>query len=278
MLLSLLLAGCGGQQTAAQPTAADAAVPAETQPADSFLWGNWINLGEGPQGYAFGSDGNVTITEDGQTRTVPFRYGGGTVTVLDSFDLILRVTQEEGVTHLRRDALELDLVSETDYPDFVPHEVTITMDNWEEYFELRFVTHVYAIGDEIHYRAFGWGFALKQEYLEKLPVEQGAVDVDVTIQYDAAVYEVKNPYSHEYEITDNLRPYIPLETGVRDVASVRDRRDPSYDPSPYSDFYGQVMAYLAGDGGFETFPHTFWYRIPSNAEVVAVEGTLMLYN
>lgn len=113
-------------------------------------------------------------------------------------------------------------------------------------------------------------------YYDKLPVEDGAVDV--TIQYDAAVYEVKDPYSFEYEITDNLRPYIPLETGVRDVASVRDRRGPTYDPSPYSNFYGQVMAYLAGDAGFETFPHTFWYQIPINAEVVAVEGTLMLYN
>lgn len=279
MLLSLLLAGCGGQQqSASDPTAAAAAVPAETQPADSFLWGSWMNLGEGPQCYAFRADGNVTITEDGQTRTVPFRYGGGTVTVFDSIELILRVTQEEGVTHLRRDALELDLVSEADYPDFVPHEVTITMDNWDEYFELRFVTHVFISYDIIYHRAFGWGFALKQEYLDKLPIEDGAVDVDVTIQYDAAVYEVKNPYTFEYEITDNHRPYTPVETGVKDVASVRDRRGPTYAPSPYSDLYGQVMAYLAGDAGFETFPRTFWYRIPSNAEVVAVEGTLLLYN
>ena len=278
MLLSLLLAGCGGQEPAVG-SADVPAVPAQTEPSvDSFLWGSWMNLGEGPQSYAFSADGNVTITEDGQTRTVPFRYGGGTVTVFDSIELILRVTREEGVTHLRRDALELNLVSEADYPDFIPHEVTITMDNWEEYFEVRFVTHVFAIGDQIRYRAFGWGFALKDEYLDKLPVEQGAVDVDVTIQFDTCYYEVKTPFSLEYEITDNVWPNIPAETGVRDVASVRDRRDPSYKPSPYSDFYGQVMAYLGGDAGFETFPRTFWYRIPSNAEVVAVEGTLLLYN
>ena len=55
MLLSLLLAGCGGQQqsasdptAASEPAAAAAAVPAETQPADSFLWGSWMNLGKGP--------------------------------------------------------------------------------------------------------------------------------------------------------------------------------------------------------------------------------------
>ena len=278
LLLSLLLAGCSAQQPAAGPTAAAAAVPAETEPVDSFLWGKWRNLGDGPESYDFSQEGMVTITEDAQTRSVPYRFAGETVTVSQDFDLILRVTSEDGVTHLRRDALELNLVPESAYPDFVPHEVTITMDNWEEYFELRFVTHVYASYDIIYHRAFGWGFALKQEYLDKLPIEDGAVDVDVTIQYDAAVYEVKNPYTLEYEITDNLRPYIPLETGVRDVASVRDRRGPTYDPSPYSDFYGQVMAYLAGDAGFETFPRTFWYRIPSNAEVVAVEGTLLLYN
>ena len=277
LLAALLLTGCARQEPAAAPTISPT-TPAETEPADSFLWGKWMNLGEGPESYEFSPEGTVSITEDGETRAVPYRYGGETVTVRDSYDLILRVTHEDGVTHLRRDALELDLVSEADYPDFIPHEVTITMDNWEEYFEVRFVTHVYAIGDEIRYRAFGWGFALKQEYLDRLPVERGAVDVDVTIAFDTCYYEVKNPFSHEYEITDNLWPNIPAETGVKDIASVRDRRDPSYKPSPYSDLYGQVMAYVGGDAGFETFPSTFWYRIPSNPQVIAVEGTLRLFS
>lgn len=277
MLLCMLLTGCARQELAADPTVSTA-VPAETEPVDSFLWGKWMNLGEGPESYEFSPEGTVSITEDGETRAAPYRYGGETVTVCDSYDLILRVTREDGVTHLRRDALELNLVSEADYPDFIPHEVAITMDNWEEYFEVRFVTHVYAVGDEIRYRAFGWGFTLKEEYLDKLPVEQGAVDVDVTIQFDTCYYEVKNPYSHEYEITDTVWPNISPETGVKDSASVRDRRDPSYAPSPYSDLYGQVSAYLGGDAGFETFPSTFWYRIPSNPEVIQVEGTLLLYD
>lgn len=276
-LLVLLLTGCARQEPAAEPIGAPTAA-AETEPADSFLWGKWVNLGDGPASFEFSPDGTVSITEDGEVRALAYRYGGETVTVRDSYDLILRVTQEDGVIHLRRDALELDLVSEADYPDFIPHEVVITMDNWEEYFEVRFVTHVYAIGDDVHYRAFGWGFTLKEEYLDRLPVEQGAVDVDVTIQFDTCYYEVKNPFSLEYEITDNVWPYIPAETGVRDIASVRDRRDPSYKPSPHSDLYGQVMAYVGGNAGFETFPSTFWYRIPSNPEVVRVEGTLMLYN
>lgn len=220
----------------------------------------------------------MTVFTGEEERTVPYRFAGETVTVSQDFDLILRVTSEDGVTHLRRDALELNLVSEADYPSFIPHEVAITMDNWQEYFEVRFVTHVYAIGDEIRYRAFGWGFTLKDEYLDRLPIEQGAVDVDVTIAFDTCYYEVKNPFSHEYEITDNLWPNIPAETGVKDIASVRDRRDPSYKPSPYSDLYGQVMAYVGGDAGFETFPSTFWYRIPSNPQVIAVEGTLRLFS
>ena len=278
LALSTLVFGACARQTPAPPAVQPTAAPEQTEPLDAFLWGTWYNLEDENCRYEFAPEGTVTIFTDSEEHTVPYRFAGETVTVSQDFDLILRVTSEDGVTHLRRDALELNLVSEADYPAFIPHEVAITMDNWQEYFEVRFVTHVYAIGDEIRYRAFGWGFTLKEEYLDRLPIEQGAVDVDVTIAFDTCYYEVKNPYSHEYEITDNLWPYIPAETGVKDIASVRDRRDPSYKPSPYSDLYGQVMAYVGGDAGFETFPSTFWYRIPSNPQVIAVEGTLRLFS
>ena len=277
MLLGLLLTGCARQEPAASPMVSTT-TPAETEPADSFLWGTWRNLGKGPESILFSSDGMASITENGETRSVPFHYASETVSIRDSIDLILRITQEDGVTHLRRDALELNLVPEGDYPDFFPHEVAITMDNWEEYFEVRPVSHVQAIGDTIRYRSFGLGFALKQEYLDKLPVEQGAVDVDVTIQFDTCYYRVITPLSLEYHFTDEIWPWSPAETGVTDVASVVDRRDPIYAPSPHSDLYGQVMAYLGGDAGFEQPVKLFYYRIPSNPEVIRVEGTLMLYD
>ena len=76
----------------------------------------------------------------------------------------------------------------------------------------------------------------------------------------------------------NSRLALAPMAGVTDVASVVDRRDPIYAPSPHSDLYGQVMAYLGGDAGFEQPVKLFYYRIPSNPEVIRVEGTLMLYD
>ena len=52
-------------------------------------------------------------------------------------------------------------------------------------------------------------------------------------------------------------------------------------PNPYRDKDCALSLKAAGmlrDAGFETFPSTFWYRIPSNPQVIAVEGTLRLYS
>ena len=278
LALSSLVLGACAKQTSTPPAAQPTAAPTETTPLDTFLWGTWYNLEDEDCRYEFGPEGTVTIFTDAEERTAPYRFAGETVTIAQDFDVILRVTTEDGVTHLRRDALELNLVSEADYPAFIPHEVAITMDNWQDFFEVRFFTHVYAIGDEIRYRAFGSGFCLKEEYLDRLPVERGAVDVDVTIQFDTCYYEVETPLSLEYTITDRVYPGIPAKQGVIDKASVQDRRDPTFDPSPHSDLYGQVSAFLGANAGFEVWPTAFYYRIPSNPQVIDVEGTLQLFS
>ena len=116
LALSTLVFGACARQTPAPPAVQPTAAPEQTEPLDAFLWGTWYNLEDENCRYEFAPEGTVTVFTGEEERTVPYRFAGETVTVSQDFDLILRVTSEDGVTHLRRDALELNLVSAADYP------------------------------------------------------------------------------------------------------------------------------------------------------------------
>lgn len=281
-LMVLSAAGCGGETAVTVPETTQPA-PVETQASEipgAFLWGTWKNLGEGWTGVEFGEDGMCVITEGEDSRTVSYFFAGESVTVADEREVILRITEEEGILHLRRDALELDLVPEAHYDSFQIQCIEINNENWQEYFETRYITHyqVEAASGKLKYRCFGCGFILKEAYLDRLPMDTGSVDVTVTIRYDADCYRVLDPFSFDYVITDELRPYMPLRVDVIDKGSVVDRRDPHFGIPERSDLYGQVCAFVGVEAGFEdTFNHFFYYIMDwEQLEVLNVEGELWL--
>jgi len=281
-VLVLSATACG----APEPDPVAETVPpatAESQPPEvpgQFLWGLWKNLGESWTSVEFLADGQCLITEGEQSRSVSWTFAGDSVTVADEKEVTLRITQEEGITHLRRDALGIDLVEEAYYDGFQIQCIEINNDNWQEYFETRYITHyqVEAASGKLKYRCFGCGFLLKQEYLDRLPMDTGSVDVTVTIRYDADCYRVLDPFSFDYVITDELRPYMPLRVDVIDKGSVVDRRDPHFGIPERSDLYGQVCAFVGVEAGFEdTFNHFFYYIMDwEQLEVLNVEGELWL--
>lgn len=273
-------AACGGEEVMSVPEATQPA-PTETQAPEipgAFLIGTWKNLGKGWTCAEFREDGTCVITEGEESRTVPYLFAGETVTVSDEREVTLRVTEEEGILHLRRDALELDLVPEEHYESFQLQRIEINNDNWQEYFEARYITHyqVEAASGKIKYRCFGCGFMLKEEYRDRLPMDTGSIDVVVTIRYDTTCYRVLDPFSFDYVITDELRGYLEPKTGLIDKGSVVDRRDPNFGIPEKSDLYGQVCAFVGVEAGFEDTFNVFFYEIMENLEILEVEGEMWL--
>lgn len=281
-LMVLSAAGCGGEEATLPAPETTQPAPAETQAPEipgAFLWGTWKNLGKGWTGVEFREDGTCVITEGEDSRTVPYLFAGETVTVSDERELTIRITEENGIIHLRRDALELDLVPEAHYESFQPQRVEVNNDNWQEYFEVRYITHYQVEGatGNIKYRCFGCGFMLKPEYMDRLPLD-GQIDVNVKIQYDAHCFRVIAPFSMEYTITDEPRPYAEPKIGMIDKGAVVDRRDPRMGIPEQSDLYGQVCAFVGVEAGFEATLNNFFYYIMDweQLEVLDVEGELWL--
>lgn len=126
-------------------------------------------------------------------------------------------------------------------------EISITTDNWHEYFEQREaqMVHVNKSGS-IVLREFGYGIFLKEEYASRL-AEENPVDASFEIQVNSIRYQVYG------DLTTNnfiVRDDIIHDEGTRVLtASVEDYRGNAR-MQEGSDFHNAVGAFFTIDSEF----------------------------
>lgn len=126
-------------------------------------------------------------------------------------------------------------------------EVEITMDNWQEYFELRESEQV-RVNDRgvTIQREFGYGVFLKQEYMDRLP-ENGAEEVCFEMQIRSVRRQVYGDLvTNNFKIKDEI---LSDEGEMVLTRSVEDWRG-SDRMEPGSEFENAVAAFFTVDGEF----------------------------
>lgn len=125
-----------------------------------------------------------------------------------------------------------------------PEQIEITMDNWQEYFELREAQRI-TVNENggIHNREFGYGAFLKEEYANRL----AEFDVTFTMQADSVRYQVYGDVTTENYI---IRKDTLHNEGIQLItAQVEDlRMDEKIGPD--TDLYQSVAAYFTLSGEF----------------------------
>lgn len=130
----------------------------------------------------------------------------------------------------------------TEAPQPVP--VEITMENWEEYFELRETEQVYISETcSVINRVFGYGVFLKEEYTDRFAEgSQVAFDLEYNLAWTRVMGDLTaDNYLMMGTQTDGERKM--LTAGLTDYR-IADNM------SEESDFYGQVAAEFAFDSEF----------------------------
>ena len=173
-----------------------------------FLCGTWVCIDDMTTTLTYREDGTCSFADQYDTWDSNFAYDNGVVTgILDTFTL----GEYQGVPCLSGETFGRNLsegeffayrfVKEEDYEALGPKTVEITMENWEEYFELREIRLTYLNDfDEIDSIGFGYGIYLKEEYVEKLYTGYEAVSVAFKMEYDWRYRRVTNPTQDDYVI------------------------------------------------------------------------------
>ena len=123
-------------------------------------------------------------------------------------------------------------------------EVEITMENWQDYLDLREAQRV-SVGESggVTNREFGYGIFLKEEYVDQL----AEVDVSFQMQVDSVLYQVYGDLT-----TDNfvIRKDTLHNEGIQILtAAVEDLRE-NGKIGPDTDLYNAVAAYFTLSGEF----------------------------
>ena len=132
--------------------------------------------------------------------------------------------------------------TEPPLPEIIP--VEISLENWENYFELRQTEQVYVSEScGVTNRVFGYGIFLKEEFL---PLLAPGSDVSFELQYDVAWKRVLGDVtSDSYMIIGSVNEVHPKTQ----TASLSDFRGNPEIPEE-SDFFGQVAVEYAYDSEF----------------------------
>jgi len=122
--------------------------------------------------------------------------------------------------------------------------VEITLDNWQDYFELRQTEQIYVSEScGVINRIFGYGVFLKEEFLPLLASES---NVSFELQYEVAWKRVMGDLTGDsYMIIGSVNEVLPKTQ----TALLADFRENAEIPEE-SDFYGQVAAEFAYDSEF----------------------------
>jgi len=246
-----------------------------------FLLGTWKDVVSGHT-FQFETEGKALLTSaygQSEITSLEYSYSEGTVRITAPIVLPLQVVEMDGVTHLVDVNNQYDLVPEAEYEALAPIVVEITMDNWQEYFELREVEDVQEnTFGEAEYRQPGYAVFLKDEYVERLVTDYNAKPIGFELQYDECMYMITGDFlSGEYELTEG-KPWWqsdPLGQGLTATTEVWDRRTGVY--SETSDLYNSVSGFFHNAGSWRTSDETAEYIcLPINGQIIRAQGTLTL--
>lgn len=253
------------------------------------LYGNWINT----KGDIVGTDITLAINPDGNCTLVwgetvtdsPYRCSDNLFTI-DMMVIDLKIEVIEGVTHLIYDEYNMDFVSEADYPAFAPQDIEITLDNWQDYFEMKEVNsiQVNAFGEVSNVQP-AIGIFLKEEHYDRLLENYWDMEISFELLYDETPYKVLNCTAEEfdYNFTGNYEKepatapsWWEMQTGCTAIGQVFDNRNADWiaEQSPFHNtFAAEIGIYGGGYSDGSTQYVTGW----TNIQVNRVIGTLRLY-
>lgn len=125
-----------------------------------------------------------------------------------------------------------------------PDVIRITMENWEEYFELRETEQIY-ISEScgVINRVFGYGVFLKEEFQDRFA---GGSDVLFELEYNLAWVRVMGDLAGDSYMLTGLTSDADRKTLQTQLTDFRGTTNVSEE----SDFFGQVAAEFAFDSEF----------------------------
>ena len=125
-----------------------------------------------------------------------------------------------------------------------PVEITITEENWQEFFELRETEQVYVSQTcAVINRVFGYGVFLKEAYADRFA--EGS-RVSFELEYNVAWARVMGDLTADNYLITGTQSDLARKTQTAELADFRLVDNMSEE----SDFYGQVAAEFAFDSEF----------------------------
>lgn len=240
-----------------------------------FLYGTWKNMYSNSV-LTMNEDGTGVLSVDNNTYDVRYTFEDGMLTLDNPVTFALTVTEENGVYHLISDANNMNFVTEADYETVGPKEVEITLENWEQYFELKHCRSlVYDQFGEPYAAAFNYVLYMKEEYIDKLAGgNQAFHNLVFKLEYDQNHRYVTNVTSDDYEVGDVLYSNECQTT----TTSIHDYRGNSIG-STYNVLAKSVCGEFnlgwtnidQGSADSESYPYM------ENGTIIAVQGSIMLF-
>lgn len=240
-----------------------------------FLYGTWKNLYSDAV-LTMHEDGTGVLTTEDNTYDIRYTYEDGILTLDNPVTFVLTVSEENGICHLINDVNSMNFVTEADYEEVGPREVEITMENWEQYFELKHVRSLlYDQFGEPTAAAFNYAIYLKEEYVEKLAGgDQGLHDLVFKLEFDQTHRYVTNVTSDDYVVGD-IQFSNESQTNTATIHDYRGNSSMSTRGVLAESVCGEFsLGWVNIDQGSEesdTYPYM------ENGKIIAVQGSVMLF-
>ena len=252
-----------------------------------FLFGVWKEIKDvsNDSALTLQEDGTFLLTSGTEKYTGTYTYENNTVTISQPMVLSFVLGEKDGITHLVCDMLG-DFVPEANYDDLCAKEIEITVDNWQDYFEMKEVNNIQVnqFGEVSSVRP-SIGIFLKEEYYSRLPENYYNVDISFELTYDEEVYQLLGgmPDNFEWDFI-GLYELVPAEsrwrdnseTGCTDICTVNDRRHDT-NISEQSPFFNTVSAQWGIIRSGTSSSNYVLCHGATNIQVSRVIGTLKLF-
>ena len=244
------------------------------------LYGNWINADVDNFGsditLAINADGNCTMVWGDTVTDSTYGCKDSTFSVL-MMGIDLKIETVEGITHLVNEEFNMDFVAEANYSAFALQEIELTMDNWQEYFEIKEVNNIRknAFGEvESVYPTVG--IFLKDEYYSRLPQYFDNLNIAFELTYDETPYVVLNCSPEEFkwdfagqyerEPATKLPSWWEVPTGCTADGILNDNRNSDWLPeeSPYCNTVSCEIYAMGAAGGDREMYLNLWTNIQMN--------------
>ena len=253
------------------------------------LYGNWINTTADKGGseitLAINADGTCTVVWGETTTESTYGCKDNTFSI-QMMGIDLKVETIEGVMHLVNEEFNMDFVTEADYPAFALQEIELTIDNWQEYFEIKEVNGMSANSfGEVESVYPTVGIFLKEEYYSRLPQYFDNLNIAFELTYDETPYVVLNCSPEEFqwdlagqyerEPATKLPSWWEVPTGCTADGILNDNRNSDWLPeeSPYCNTVSCEIYAMGSAGGDRTMYLNLW----TNIQMSRVTGTLPLF-